>query len=234
MDIIKNYEKYQGNKTFKKMFAKKIKLVRGNEEKILNYYIPTIVLFELDPDYFSCIMSGKWNNEEISYGIDEQLESFEGFEAFVKDYIKYEDKIQLDITKLGLEKYQTALRFNKGNMYNTDIIFSGNSKFDCLISSMTFKDLVVSPYLYYTRSRERVHFEHHKYILNVSLQDNKYVLKITKLKSDDIRSTCINIFVKNNLLKRIGLSGGEYFSCVIENNYTHISIFDYGCSITIH
>ena len=118
MNIIKNFEKYQGNSIFTSMFGKKIKLVKGNKEKILDLYIPTIVLFELDEHYFKCMTSDKWMKEEyITYGIDDKLESFEGFEAFIKDYCMYKKDIELKSNKLELEKYTTALRFNKGDIY---------------------------------------------------------------------------------------------------------------------
>ena len=123
MNIIKNYDKYQNNNIFVKHLAKKIKLVKGNEEKVLDIYIPLITLFELDEHYFECMVSDKWKSEEFSYGLDE-IESFRGFEQFIRDYLvypkdKYHDQVKLHNDELS--KYYTALRFNKTFIYDIDI-----------------------------------------------------------------------------------------------------------------
>ena len=117
-NIIKNYEKYSTNEAFKRLCSK-IKLVKGKEEKQLDILVPTIVLFELDPEYFGSITSGQWKEkslEVIEFGLDETYESFDGFEQFIKDYLKYNffGGIPLPLTdKLNFEKLLSALHFNK-------------------------------------------------------------------------------------------------------------------------
>ena len=115
-NIIKNYEKYSTNEAFKRLCSK-IKLVKGKEEKELDIMVPTIVLFELDPEYFGSITSGQWKEkslEVVEFGLDE-TESFDGFEQFIKDYLKYNlfnTPLPLN-DKLNFEKLLSALHFNK-------------------------------------------------------------------------------------------------------------------------
>ena len=155
MDIITNYHKYQDDEVYR-LLSKKIKLVQGYKEKILDFYIPTIVLFGLDRDYFSNIVSNKWKDEGISYGIDEQLESFEGFELFIRDYMSCNNDIKiLPNVKLNNERYLTSMRFNK-NIYKWEI----SELFECKISDIINKKInVINRYVTSTVTGKYEHRE---------------------------------------------------------------------------
>ena len=232
MNICQSFEKYQNDETFRKFCCKKLKLVQGNKEKTLDLYIPTIVLFDLDSGYFKVCMSGKFADTEVSYGIDDKLESFEGFEAFIIDYLSCNKEIKLDITdKLSKDKYQTALRFNKDNIYSLTFSFKNKSKFDVLISSITDKNVNIATYFYSKQCKGHVTSTGDDYVFNISLQDDKYVLKLTK---DFILSTRIDIFIKDTYLGSAKVNYKRDCKYVLDNIYTNISVSDYGSKITIY
>lgn len=211
MDTIKNYDKYQNNESFIRFIATKIKLVKGNKDKVLNLYIPYIILFDLDENYFSNIVSNKWKQEDISYGLDES-ESFEGFELFIKDYMSCK-MISLDLDK-DMERYQTSLRFNK-DIYMFDI-----TDLDIDIASIINKNLRVNVDSFY---RDRIKGKDN-YMLRISLVDNRYSIQFKLCYERDWIVTVLLFFKDVDDVTFLNLR--KPYSMNIDTKYTKISIKD--------
>lgn len=213
MDTIKNYDKYQNNESFIRFIATKIKLIKGNEERILNLYIPYIILFDLDENYFSNILSGKWKDEGFCYGLDES-ESFEGFELFIKDYMSCK-QISLILDK-DMERYQTSLRFNK-DIYMFDV-----TNLDIDIASIINKNIHVIVDSFY---RDRIKGKDN-YMLRISLVDNRYSIQFKLCYEHDWLVTILLFFKDVDDVTFLNLRGS--YSMDVDNKYSRIVIKEKG------
>ena len=222
MNICQSFEKYQNDDTFRKFCCKKLKLVQGDKEITLDLYIPTLVLFDIDPDYFKVCISSKFSDTEVSYGIDEQLESFEGFEAFIRDYMTCKFPINLDLNSdIDHKKYQTSLRFNK-HIY----CFEYSNGLTTKVSSMIDKTIIIKPNIFTKGGHDFT------YSLKVSyIEDGGYTVYAHK-------HTCGwtngRLFIGGCENKNfIGIpSGGRSFT--FDKKYTDFSISESGCIIEIN
>ena len=80
---------YENDDFWKKEFGIKVKLVMGEQVKILDKYYPKISFYELDKEYY--ITSNKYNHDKvIEFGLDEKYENFNGFEKFLDHFCRHD------------------------------------------------------------------------------------------------------------------------------------------------
>jgi hypothetical protein len=108
------YDKCQSDQKYQKYCTPVILSISNAPPKTI--WIPTILLMDLDPEYFEAITSGQWSDQEFGFTLDNKTESFSGFEIFLRHWLK-EKPITLLSGQDDVFAINTSLRFNK-NIYN--------------------------------------------------------------------------------------------------------------------